>query len=264
MYKISSTEYDRVSFEILSNFMELERIKCVGPLMHGMNGEAEARMFASDPDPRFPYSYGQSDGNHTLETLSLNKIIHLRYNKSISRYYSHDFYVDADFALWQHDYGEYKNGDIADDGTRPKDTDRIEYQILKEDLWDKLTEDTDGEWLESLHKEMLDESTAFGGYCKMLDNFSRVIYCLDRERQGHGGDAKIKEAYFGLSDSDKKAIEYTGSRLTADIFLYSTLEGHPNFFRHNCFPVFIRLIQSAAKSVRGSEIEWLHRYLSTK
>ena len=263
-YEIPVNEYGIDSFEIFAKFVELERLKRAGPLMHGINGEAEARKFASDSNPRFSISHGQSVADHTLEAITLNKIMGIRYYEFIEKDFDHDVCSDADFALWQHDLGEYKYGDIADDGTRPKNTDQKECLILKETLWDKLEDCSWSDWLKSLHNEMENETTNFGVYCKMLDKFSLVLACLCYERQGHGGNTDIKESCFRLSDKDKKAIEFTGSKLTADIFLYSALEGHPKFFEHPCLKAFIQIIQSGAQVVRGHEIEWLHRYLSTK
>ena len=233
-------------------------MKRSGADMCGVNG-LESAKFSSTKNTKFdPATRGQSNAEHTFLVLALNKLMFDNYRVYD---FDHNAFIRADRAISQHEAGENLLGDIPDDGTRPKNIDDIEKDYIKTNYWCYLSPNV-GCLLESLHSDMEDGRNGFGVYCKMNDKFAYIDDLLCWQGMGRIGDLRIKDEYFELSENDKKAIEYTGTYNVVDVSLYSTLEGHKEFFTHPYFKYFIEVVQSGAVVVRGAEIEWLHRYIA--
>lgn len=255
---VNCTDRGTNAFSIFTALVMQEDIRRSGLYQLGVNGEVEARRYSQNPEPRFSGFRPNSDADHVLEFTALNKAIFCIYPDRLD----HETYVNADMLGAIHDSGEITNGDIPDDGTRSAKYNEIERKNIQENIIDKCSPEI-ASWLEALLSLFLEEKEEFGLYTVGCDKLSLVCRCLVYEKQGRGGDIRIKDTYYKLSKRDQEAISYTGSVLATDIFLYNSLEGHPKLLTSRYFSIFMEIIQSAAKQIRGSEIQWLNNYLTT-
>ena len=237
----------------------MQFMKRSGPDMCGINGNRSARRFARTKNTKFDLRLrAQSNAEHTFLVFNLSTLL---FDNYLVYDYDHNKFFIVSRSILQHEVGENKIGDIPDDGTRPKNIDQIELGYLRRRYWKYLPPNMKDSF-EYFHHNMEEGLDDLGVFCKMCDKFAYILDCLCWEALGRVGDMRIKRRFFKLSDADKVAIKYTKTNVATDIFLYNTLEGHKEFFTHEYFKYFIELVQSAAFIARGSEIAWLHEYLS--
>ena len=162
--------------------------------------------------------------------------------------------------LLLHDVGEILHGDIKDDGTRPNDVELEEAEFIQNEILAKVPDIRLRGYINLYLYLMRNHAKGDGELLYMIDKHVLPLAHLVYESFGRGGSLDFKSE---PTAEDLASKEYTGSTKPADILLCNTLRADKNqeLFKHPAFPILIEIIQSAAKAVRGEEMEWLHRLI---
>ncbi|MBR5027563.1 hypothetical protein IKX64_03210 [Candidatus Saccharibacteria bacterium] len=237
-----------------------EHVKRSGNIISGMYGEANRRKYELNPESRFPSTREQSVAEHEHEAVDLFFDIRDIYGDEV--FGGIDLLLLVEI-LHRHDAGEAVHGDIPDDGSqRQESANDDENEFMDKNIYNNIevygTGAAHANELRSGHIAMEHKSSLLGIVAKLIDKTVAVLYDLKAQESGHGGDLKNKK---NLSDLDKLSIKITGSTRVADVWLCSSLLGHPELMTIPLTLVCFEIIQAASIRVRGEKMAWLNDFL---
>ena len=205
----------------------------------------------------------ETDITHAAGITKLFSLISAHYPKVLPEAELPNYYRLAE----NHNLGELENGDIPSDGTR----DSKKINALEREWVISIIEATYPPKIAKSVIQFYDEfeakSTPRGRFFYMLgDKLDGILSPLFFEKLGVEPDIYEKVNTHGKDPKklvDIMSTKFTGTNLVADNFLYSEFYD-PKFFKYPFLDVFLEIIQSAALSVRGKEMEWLNRELNRR
>ncbi len=165
-----------------------------------------------------------------------------------------------------HDTGELLHGDIPSDGRRDNKRLDAEEKAFAFELIDEIYPPEKAAYIKALINSFENRLSPFGQKSFMGDKTQALLMCLLYESLGCKADIRKKYTDYGINldeCDDYKSVEYTGTYLPMDNWLYTTLV-EPGVLDYPGLSVFLEVIQSATFSVRGREITWLNDFLNRK